>query len=75
MSQREKAKELVDSFDFINIPNYTSIHEQKECAKMVVDGILNNIDSKYNGYYVMPRAAQKDFDYWEEVRIQIDLIK
>jgi diphthamide biosynthesis methyltransferase len=61
MTPKEKAKELVDKYEFVYIQNYTSMFEVKECALIAVDEIIDlvkhiDVDSE---------------DYWEQVKQEI----
>jgi hypothetical protein len=61
MEAKEKARELVDKYSFVEIQHYTSMFEVKECALIAVDEILDlvkhiDVDSE---------------DYWEEVKQEI----
>jgi hypothetical protein len=61
MTPKEKAKELVDKYEFVYIQNYTSMFEVKECALIAVDEIIDlvkhiDVDSE---------------DYWNEVKQEI----
>jgi hypothetical protein len=41
MTPKEKAKELIDKYEFVYIQNYTSMFEVKECAFIAVYEILS----------------------------------
>jgi diphthamide biosynthesis methyltransferase len=61
MSPQEKAKELIDKYEFVYIQYYTSMFEVKQCALIAVDEIIDlvkhiDVDSE---------------DYWEEVKQEI----
>ena len=61
MKAKEKAKELIDKYQFVYIQNYTSMFEVKQCALIAVDEIIDlvkhiDVDSE---------------DYWEEVKQEI----
>jgi hypothetical protein len=58
MTPKEKAKELVDKYNFLKEIFMPSIHEQKQCALIAVDEILNK-----DGY---------NNDYWKEVKEEIN---
>jgi len=60
MNPKEKAKELVDRFEYFTETNFTS----KQCALICVDEILNII--KYFSIYK---------EYWEEVKQEIEKYK
>jgi hypothetical protein len=62
MTPKEKAKELVDKYSFVEIQHYTSMFEVKECALIAVDEIIDlvkhiDVDSE---------------DYWEQVKKEIN---
>jgi hypothetical protein len=63
MTPKEKAKELMDNYRFIQIPNYTSMFEVKQCALIVVDEILFVVKN-YND-------TQAEVTYWNEVKQEI----
>jgi hypothetical protein len=42
MTPKEKAKELVDKYNFLKEIFIPSIHEQKQCALIAVDEILKS---------------------------------
>jgi diphthamide biosynthesis methyltransferase len=61
MTPKEKAKELIDKYEFVYIQNYTSMFEVIQCALIAVDEIIDlvkhiDVDSE---------------DYWEEVKQEI----
>jgi hypothetical protein len=66
MTPKEKAKELVDKYEFVYIQNYTSMFEVKECALIAVNEIL---DIAYWEY--MESMGEKEEKYWEEVKQEI----
>lgn len=37
MTPKEKAKELIDKYSFVEIANYTSMFEVKQCALVAVE--------------------------------------
>jgi hypothetical protein len=63
MTAREKAKELVEKYNFVYIANYTSMFEVKQCALIAVDEILNAIN---------PFGQFLGKDYWDEVKQEIE---
>ena len=66
MTPKEKAKELLDKYQFVEIANYTSMFEVKECALIAVDEILN-IDN------IKPYILHKEIiEYWNEVKQEIN---
>lgn len=78
MSPKEKAKELIEKYQFVKIANYTSMFEVKECALIAVDEILNcpamndceqvkYSDGSYaREYYEVPNK------YWSKVKEEIE---
>jgi hypothetical protein len=58
MTAKEKAKELVDKYSFVEIQNYTSMFEVKQCALIAVDEILICCIGSHE-------------DYWQEVKQEI----
>ena len=51
MTAKEKAKELIENYEFVYIQNYSSMREVKQCALIAVDEILKvlhtNIENRY----------------------------
>lgn len=71
MTPKEKAKELLDKYKFIEIPHYSSIHEVKQCALILVDEIQEVLmtDELYNpGNLSFDRIDE----YWEQVKQEIE---
>ena len=74
MTAKEKAKELVDKMklkvNVIDINNYTAQNEYgaKQCALICVDEILESHYKVFVG--VMPKV----YDYWQEVKQEINKI-
>ena len=64
MTPKEKAKELVEKYQFVEIAYYTSMFEVKQCALIAVDEILND-DNEF-----MQTFFQKE--YWQEVKQEIE---
>ena len=60
MTPKEKAKELIDKYEFVYIQNYTSMFEVKECALIAVDELLLLV------------TYQPTIDYWNEVKQEIE---
>jgi hypothetical protein len=60
MTPKEKAKELIDKYDFIYVPNYLSMFEVKQCALVAVDEILNVLFQHHK------------IDYWKQVKQEIE---
>jgi hypothetical protein len=67
MTPKEKAKELVDKYSFVEIQNYTSMFEVKECALIAVNEIL---DIAYWEY--MESMSGKEEEYWKQVKQEIN---
>jgi len=72
MTAKEKAKELYKKYEFVYIPNYTSKFEVKECCLIVCDEMINYIDSKGNGYYTLSEELRNDYDFWLDVKAEIE---
>ena len=66
MTPKEKAKELVEKYQFVEIANYTSMFEVKQCALIAVDEILNSIN---------PFGQFLGKEYWQEVKQEIITFK
>jgi hypothetical protein len=61
MTPKEKAKELVDKYSFVEIQHYTSMFEVKQCALIAVEEILKR-NEPIQGHF---------WDYWEQVKQEI----
>ena len=66
MTAKEKAKELIEKYQFVEIANYTSMFEVKECALILVNEI---IDIAYWEY--MESMGEQEEKYWEQVKQEI----
>jgi len=71
MTPKEKAIELVKKYSFVEIANYTSIHEVKECALIAVNEMISNMPY---GFYsgIRPNYKGTDLEYWQEVKQEIE---
>jgi len=65
MTPKEKAKELINKYNFLNYKTDLSIHEKKQCALIVVDEILktHSVIISYHSEI-----------YWQEVKQEIKKI-
>ena len=79
MTPKEKAKDLVEKFKLYSwiscIEGYeelSNIESAKYCALIAVDEILEYIDSNHNGYYTMPESVKIKYDYYEEVKQELE---
>jgi hypothetical protein len=63
MTPKEKAKELVDKYSFVEIQHYTSMFEVKECALIACDEIIEEMDR-----VLFPNPFEQ---YWNEVKNEI----
>lgn len=68
MEAKLKAEELVDKYNFLKQIFIPSIHEQKQCALIAVDEILQYIGEE-DFIYPSPQ-----FEYWQEVKKEIELL-
>ena len=68
MTPKEKAKELVYKYNFLKEIFIPSIHEQKLCALIAVDEILNAID--WHEF----ETPNLQLYYWEKVKNEIEKI-
>jgi len=66
MTPKEEVKELIEKYQFVEIANYTSMFEVKECALILVDKI---IDIAYWQY--MESMGEQEEKYWKEVKQEI----
>ena len=70
MYPKAKAKELFDKYQFVEIQNYSSKHEVKDCALIAVEEIIDYMtdvmkwDEETNGNIL----------YWDEVKDEIKLL-
>jgi hypothetical protein len=64
MTLKEKAKELIDKYQFVYIQNYTSMFEVKECALIAVDEVIEALHE----HHWQNRLI---INYWEEVKQEI----
>jgi predicted Co/Zn/Cd cation transporter (cation efflux family) len=65
MTPKEKAKELVDKYSFVEIQHYTSMFEVKECALIAVYEIIQQC------WDYRDIDLQASYDYWQEVKQEI----
>ena len=63
MTPKEKAIELIEKYQFVEIANYTSIFEVKECALIAVDEILEITSESYDIDHI---------NYWQGVKQEIE---
>lgn len=72
MTPKEKAKELVSKFNFEHLSDtyilHQTVEESKRCALIAVDEILSAIC--FNMYD--EDAYNKEDNYWEEVKREIN---
>lgn len=68
MTPKEKAEELIDKYKFVEIANYSSIFEVKQCALITIDEILLAI--QFNMYDEDAYALEEK--YWQEVKKEIE---
>jgi hypothetical protein len=78
MTPKEKAKELIDKYSFVEIANYTSMFEVKQCALIAVDELIKNeyqlVDELLNiiqDNKIKLVVSLPDKSYWESVKIEI----
>lgn len=72
MTPKQKAQELFQKYEFVYIQNYTSNHEVKQCCLLVCDELIEYIDSKENGYYTLTEELKKEYDFWIDVKVEIE---
>lgn len=60
MTPREKAEELFDKYAFVEIANYTSEFEVKQCALIAVNEMLDILNQ-----------LTLEYEYWQEVKQEI----
>ena len=64
MVAKDKARELVDRFDYPNIPTGLMSAERKQCAIICVDELIE--DNAFN------LDDMDKCDYWKEVKQEIE---
>jgi hypothetical protein len=74
MTPLEKAKQLYKKYEFVYIQNYTSKFEVKQCCLIACDEMIDYIDSKGNGYYTLSEELKKDYEFWLNVKVEIELL-
>ena len=67
MTPKEKAKELLDKYSFVEIANYTSMFEVKQCALVAVDEILDEIQP-----FELAWEYESKIKFWESVKTEIE---
>jgi hypothetical protein len=67
MTPKEKAKELIDKYLFVEIAYYTSMHEVKQCALIAVDEV---IEANPIAFDEQDNCIAKQ--WWQEVKIEIE---
>jgi hypothetical protein len=66
MTPKEKAKELIEKYSFVEIQHYTSMFEVKECAKIAVAELLKHC------WDYRDIDLEASYDYWKEVEQEIE---
>jgi hypothetical protein len=66
MTPKEKAKELIDKYLFVEIAYYTSMHEVKQCALIAVDEV---IEANPIAFDEQDNCIAKQ--WWQEVKTEI----
>ena len=74
MEVRLKVKKLLENYDFVYIPNYTSKHEVKQCALLEVKGILEELNGLNIYDYVVSEKLTGKILFWEEVEEEIRML-
>jgi len=69
MKPKEKAKELFEKMDIDSGSWHMDEVQIKECAKIAVQEIIKALKDNHDNIKCKIR-----FDYWEEVKDQIDLL-
>lgn len=66
MTPKEKAKELIEKYAFVEIAYYSSKFEVKQCALIAVNEIINShlLSDKILNIHPV--------DYWQEVKQEIE---
>ena len=70
MTPKEKAIELVKKYSFVEIANYTSIHEVKECALIAVNEIIQSYE--FDSLYIEHKRIMDNINFWDEVKQEIE---
>lgn len=75
MEPKQKAEELIEKYnDYLQqeMQCIVYVYQAKQCALIAVDEILEYIDSNHNGYYTMPESVKIKYDYYEEVKQELE---
>lgn len=70
MTPKEKAEELVGKYYYL----VGSLFEQKECAKILVDEIINTLNMDIRDVDVRGNILLDLINWWEEVKKEIELL-
>ena len=65
MTPKEKAKQLIDKYQFVYIQHYTSMFEVKQCALIAVDELIEALHE----HHWQNRLI---IDYWNEVKHELE---
>ena len=78
MEAKDRAEELVNEFRVILMDEDTECGNEVLCtsiavkhALIVVREKIETIDSKFNGYYTLPKEWKKEVDYLLEVETEL----
>jgi hypothetical protein len=63
MEAKEKAKELINNYNFLNYKTDLSIHEKKECALIAIEEI-RNLCNRVQNY--------EEAIYWKYVKNELN---
>ena len=68
MTAKEKAKELIDKYEFYTVTHYTGLHEQKQMALIAVSEILESFEQ------LNPKGLKVKFQkmFFESVQEEIE---
>jgi hypothetical protein len=66
MTPKEKAKELINNYNFLNYKTDLSIHEKKQCALIAVDLRLDG-----DFIFTSIEYGVDSLEYWQEIKQEI----
>ena len=72
MTPKEKAKQLLEKYSFVEIAYYTSIHEVKQCALIAVEEILKVACPDTFACKSYDGEFYSDQEYFEQVKKEIE---
>ena len=74
MTPKEKAKELLDKFLYINVHNTMNRNEAKQCALISVDELIENHNKMKDFLFNEIGYLITSPEYWQEVKQEIEIL-